>query len=200
MSEPNVFEIADQQCEYVKKWHNDPELSHDVTDVEGLIIDQMRFNYRLWHEEDEARRTDVDDSVIAQVKRNIDSLNQMRNDAIELVDEYIISDLMKKGISPSDEATLNTETPGSAFDRLSIAALRIFHLQEELDRDDADEAHRSRVQEKLQKTIAQREDLKEALLSLLKEIYRGEKLLKIYRQFKMYNDPELNPAVYGTKK
>ena len=141
MPEPDVYQIADQQIDYVEKWHNgqDPELAHDLDGLAGMVIDQMRFNYRLWHEEDEARRTDVDDSIIAQVKRNIDKLNQMRNDAIEVIDEYIITEVFKNSLKTDDNATLNTETPGSAFDRLSIAALRIHHLKEDLDRDDVDE-------------------------------------------------------------
>lgn len=200
VSGPDVLYIADKQCEYAEKWHNDPELWHNLTGLDGMIIDQMRFNYRLWHEEDEARRTDVDDEVIAQVKRNIDSLNQMRNDAIELVDEYIISDLVKNAVSPSQNATLSTETPGSAFDRLSIAALRIFHLRQELVRDDVDDAHLDKVRQRLQRALEQREDLKKALSLLMDEIYSGSKLLKIYRQFKMYNDPDLNPAVYETRR
>jgi len=189
--------LAGRQLRFAERWHTgtDDALPHGVGGFAGVVLDQHRFNYLLWHEEDQARRTDVDDSVIARVKRTIDRLNQCRNDAIEMVDEAILDDLAARG-SRADHAPINTETPGSVFDRLSIAALRICHLDEELRRDDVDRAHTESVMVKLDRFREQRDDLIAALDTLLDDIYAGRKRLKVYRQFKLYNDPTLNPAVY----
>jgi len=189
--------LAGRQLRFAERWHTgtDDALPHGVGGFAGVVLDQHRFNYLLWHEEDQARRTDVDDSVIARVKRTIDRLNQCRNDAIEMVDEAILEDLGALGLR-ADRAPINTETPGSVFDRLSIAALRIYHLDEELRRDDVDGAHTENVLAKLGRFREQRDDLIAALDALLDDIYAGRKRLKVYRQFKLYNDPTLNPAVY----
>jgi hypothetical protein len=199
MAEIDVRAIADGQLAAVKIWHDsdDESLPHGGTGIEGVVLDQNRFNYRLWHQEDQARRSDVGDEVIARVKRTIDGLNQLRNDHIEKIDEAILEDLKAKAVEPGDDSELNTETPGSAFDRLSISALRIHHMLEELERDDVDDEHSSQVRNNLARVELQRSDLINSLSSLLESIYAGRKVLRVYRQMKMYNDPKLNPAVYG---
>ncbi len=198
MPKPDARDLADRQLQFVARWHSetDAALPHGLDGFAAVVLDQHRFNYLLWHEEDQARRTDVDDAVIARVKRSIDRLNQSRNDAIEAVDETIVNDLSAAGVR-ADAVPMNTETPGSVFDRLSIAALRIHHLGEELERDDADSAHVERVTRKLGRFREQRDDLIAALDTLLDDVYAGRRRVKVYHQFKLYNDPATNPAVYG---
>ena len=133
---------------------------------------------------------------IAAVKRAIDGYNQKRNDAIEKIDDYLKQQLDSRRIVPAEGAKLNTETPGQAIDRLSILALRIFHMEEQLERDDVDADHCAQVTAKLQILRTQHEDLSAALQELLTDIFAGRKRLKLYRQFKMYNDPTLNPYLY----
>lgn len=165
--------------------------------VLAIICQQHQFNYLLWHEEDIARSVDVSDSQIAQVKRNIDKYNQARNDWIEKVDDWITADLQRKQIHVAAEAKLNTETPGSAIDRLSIMSLRIYHLREQLDRADIDQAHIDKVSHRLAVCGLQFADLSNSLAELLADIYSGAKRHKTYRQMKMYNDPSLNPYLYN---
>jgi len=165
--------------------------------VLAIICQQHQFNFLLWHEEDIARSVDVSDSQIAQVKRNIDKYNQARNDWIEKVDDWITADLQKKQIHATAEAKLNTETPGSSIDRLSIMSLRIYHLKEQLDRPDIDQAHIDKVSHRLAVCGLQFADLSNSLAELLADIYAGSKRHKTYRQMKMYNDPSLNPYLYN---
>jgi hypothetical protein len=165
--------------------------------VLAIICQQHQFNFLLWHEEDIARSVDVSDSQIAQVKRNIDKYNQARNDWIEKVDDWITADLQKKQIHAAADAKLNTETPGSSIDRLSIMSLRIYHLKEQLDRADIDQAHIDKVSHRLAVCGLQFADLSNSLAELLADIYAGTKRHKTYRQMKMYNDPSLNPYLYN---
>jgi hypothetical protein len=197
----NEFHIAS-----VSRWHKepidqpygDPMLAvESVGNPLAIICQQHQFNYLLWHEEDIARSTDVSDAQIAQVKRNIDKYNQARNDWIEKVDDWITADLERKGILPAPDAKLNTETPGSATDRLSIMALRIYHLEEQLERTGIDQAHIEKVSHRLAVCRMQFADLSNSLRELLADIYAGNKKHKTYRQMKMYNDPSLNPYLYN---
>ena len=187
----------------VARWHREP-IDHpygepDPTSLDPLAIicQQHQYNYLLWHEEDIARSPDVSDAQIASVKRNIDRYNQARNDWIEKVDDWITADLDRKSIQPSPQALLNTETPGSAIDRLSIMSLRIYHLEEQLERTDIDQAHIDKVSHRLAVCRMQFADLSQSLRELLQAIYAGSKRHKTYRQMKMYNDPSLNPYLYN---
>ncbi len=190
-----VSQIADLHAEAVLRWHSQP-LDNPYTGLMAVVCQQHQFNYQLWHEEDVARRPDVADKRIAEVKRAIDGFNQQRNDWIERIDETLIQMLTTGGVIAQAGARLNTETPGSAIDRLSIMALRIYHLSEELDRTDVDAAHIERVREKLRRCGLQHTDLSRSLSELLIDVFSGEKLLKVYRQMKLYNDPSLNPELY----
>jgi len=162
------------------------------------IEDNHRCNCLLWDEEDLARRRDVADAEIANSKRAIDGYNQMRNDAIERIDEQLVDLLFKMKADP--DARLNSETPGAMIDRLSILSLKIHHMRLQTLRTDVDGAHIENCLLKLNRLNEQRTDLASCLDRLLAEAARGEACFKVYRQFKMYNDPELNPALYGKRR
>jgi hypothetical protein len=196
---PDVRAIADLQAEMVALWHAEgaDALLGGLGVFETLIVRTARAHFEIWHEEDEARRTDVPDSVVAGAKRRIDALNQERNDLVERIDESLLEDLAAEGVSSVSGAGMATETPGSAFDRLAILALKVFHMREEAARVGAGAAHVARARERVVRLSEQRRDLVESLASLLDAIYSGRNRLRVYRQFKMYNDPEMNPALYG---
>jgi Protein of unknown function (DUF4254) len=198
----NVQDVVQMQVDCVARWHVEPisnpyAMDGTVASLFATACQQHQFNYLLWHEEDIARSRDVTDSKIAEVKRNIDRFNQARNDWIEKVDDWITTDLESKAIQHSSDARLNTETPGSAIDRLSIMSLRVFHLDEQLARKDVDQQHFEKVNMRLAICRLQQRDLAQSLEELLAEIYAGTKRHRTYRQMKMYNDPTLNPYLYG---
>jgi hypothetical protein len=153
-----------------------------------------RFNSLLWAEEDLARRKDVPESAIAANKRAIDGFNQKRNDAVEKIDEALLSRLAT--VQRAANARLHSETAGSMIDRLSIMSLKIRAMREQTLRTDVDAAHIESCQAKLAKLLEQRGDLAGCLDTLLTEAAAGKAYYKIYRQFKMYNDPKLNPQLY----
>ncbi|MHB8536281.1 MAG: DUF4254 domain-containing protein [Sulfuricaulis sp.] len=157
-----------------------------------------RFNCLLWDEEDQARRVDVSDTAIAANKRAIDRYNQGRQDAIEHIDELLLERLA--GIEPSAGARQNSETAGSMIDRSSILSLKILHMQRQTERTDASPAHVETCHAKLAILRQQRADLQRCFDRLLTEAARGETYFKVYRQYKMYNDPTLNPYLYGSKR
>ena len=156
-----------------------------------------RYNSLLWDEEDKARRQDVPDAEIAADKRMIDHYNQQRNDAVEAIDEALLAALAH--VSPTRDARLNSETAGAMVDRLSILALKIFHMHEQTLRRDAGQDHVAACAAKLVRLHTQRADLAGCLESLLAEAEAGRSYFKVYRQFKMYNDPALNPYLSGQR-
>lgn len=179
-----------------QRWHREP-VDNPYSGFMAIVCQQHAFNFKLWHEEDIARSPDVTDTRIAQVKRNIDKLNQSRNDWIEKLDDWITETLDENAISAKDHAPINTETPGSVIDRLSIIAIRIYHLREQLDRRDVNQSHLESVRQKIAICQLQQAELGTALDELMADISLGNKRHRTYRQFKMYNDPSLNPYLYG---
>jgi len=195
----DVYTITKLQQDTVAAWHQEP-VANQHAGVWQLICEQHKFNFLLWHEEDIARSPDVGDTKIAAVKRAIDRYNQQRNDAIEKIDDHLIAEIAARRIQLFANAAQATETPGSAIDRLSILALRIYHLDEQLARADATVDHRAKVAGRLAIVREQHADLSRSLQELLDDIESGRKRLKVYRQFKMYNDPTLNPYLYQRSK
>jgi hypothetical protein len=192
----DVTEITELQRHTVALWHRQ-EVKNPYEGFLQTVCEQHKFNFLLWHEEDVARSPNVGDQRIAEVKRAIDKYNQQRNDWIEKLDDALIETLRARGVMLSPDATQNTETPGSAIDRLSILSLRMYHMLEQLDREDATQEHKDKVQNRLVTINEQHHDLANSLQELLDDIAAGRKRLKVYRQFKMYNDPSLNPYLYA---
>ena len=195
----DVAEIIKLQTLAVAKWHRQP-IDNPFDGIWATVCQQHSFNYLLWHEEDIARSREVTDEEIARVKRSIDGYNQQRNDWIEKIDDDISSMFASTGVAVADNAPMNTETPGCTIDRLSILALRVYHLNEQLDRKDVSEDHLESVRKKIAICLLQQNDLQESLGQLLEDIFSGKKRHRTYRQFKMYNDPALNPYLYKTSK
>ena len=157
-----------------------------------------RCNTLLWDEEDLARRRDVPDAAIAANKRAIDGYNQRRNDAIENLDEALLARLA--GVAPRPDAWHNSETAGAMVDRLSILAQKSFHMELQTKRTDAGAAHVAACREKLARLLAQRDDLARCYDTLLARAAEGRAFWRVYRQFKMYNDPALNPYLRGSPR
>ena len=191
----SVQEINELHQQTVALWH-EHEIENTFDGYLSVVCQQHQFNFLLWHEEDIARSRDVTDTRIAEVKRAIDGYNQQRNDWIEKIDDWIAHQLIETKVQAPAAAPFNTETPGCAIDRLSILSLRIYHMLEQLEREDASDEHKEKVNQKLSICYAQQRDLTESLQALLDDIFAGRKQHKIYRQFKMYNDPTLNPYLY----
>jgi hypothetical protein len=159
------------------------------------VVANHRCNCLLWREEDLARRRDVPASDIAASKRLIDQYNQQRNDAVEAIDEGILAELAHVRLLPG--ARLSSETAGAMIDRLSILALKVHHMRLQAGRSQAGAAHVQLCGAKHDRLLAQRTDLAGCLDRLLSEARAGQTYFKVYRQFKMYNDPALNPYLYG---
>jgi Protein of unknown function (DUF4254) len=162
----------------------------------SLVAQQHKANFDLWHIEDEARTPEASDAEIADVKRRIDRTNQTRNDLVEQVDRAIQSWLEERGL-PNPAAPLHSESPGLMIDRLSILALKIYHTREEAARRNAPAGHAERNRERLAILEEQRGDLAGCLDALWQETLKGTRRFKVCRPMKMYNDPALNPAIYG---
>jgi len=165
--------------------------------IEHLLYRKCWIDTVQWHYEDIIRDPQIDPVGALKLKRLIDASNQDRTDTVEYIDSYFL-DKYKKVI-PKSNATINTESPAWGIDRLSILALKIYHMNEEATRADASESHRKVCRAKLAVLLEQRVDLSTAIDTLLKDIENGDKYMKVYKQMKMYNDDELNPVLRSQK-
>ena len=197
-----IVNLLDRQLKEVEQWHEElpQDNSSESVDFPSLVSMQHQVNFELWHQEDLARDPHVSDSKIAGVKRAIDVLNQRRNDLIEQLDQFLVNVLTRENVNTTNQTELNSETPGSMIDRLSINSLKIYHMNEEIKRVDALESHRKKCFAKLSVLKEQREDLGQCLDKLLVDLSAGKKRLKVYQQMKMYNDESLNPVLYWKDK
>jgi len=165
--------------------------------IEHLLYRKCWIDTVQWHYEDIIRDPHIDPVAALKLKRQIDASNQDRTDMVEYIDSYFLNKY--DAVETKDGATINTESPAWAIDRLSILALKIYHMNEEVERPDASVSHRDNCQTKLNVLIEQRKDLSKAIDDLLVAIQNGEKYMKVYKQMKMYNDDELNPVLRGQK-
>lgn len=150
-----------------------------------------------WHLEDIIRDPNIDPKDALALKRRIDKSNQDRTDLVELIDSYFLDKY--KDVKAKATATINTESPAWAIDRLSILALKIYHMRKEVERTDTSAEHHAQCEKKLNVLLEQQKDLSGAIDQLIAEIEAGDKYMKVYKQMKMYNDPNLNPVLYGQK-
>lgn len=165
--------------------------------IEHTLFAKNMVDAIQWHMEDIIRDPAIDPVEALELKRRIDRSNQVRTDMVEEIDTFFRDKYA--GITPQPDATINTESPAWAIDRLSILALKIYHMKAETERTDADTAHKARCAAKLDVLLEQRTDLSQAIDTLLEDIEAGRKYMKVYRQMKMYNDPATNPVLYASK-
>ncbi|WP_392447588.1 DUF4254 domain-containing protein [Capnocytophaga canis] len=190
-----IFEESIQKYHILDDVYQPFSNPYPSSSMEHLLYRKNWIDTVQWHYEDIIRDPNIDPVEALDLKRKIDASNQDRTDTVEYIDNYFLHTY--KNVKPIENATINTESPAWAVDRLSILALKIYHMQEEVNRPDASDKHRAKCQEKLNVLIEQRKDLSDALDQLLADIEAGRKYMKVYKQMKMYNDEELNPILRG---
>lgn len=166
-------------------------------DIKHLFYHKNWIDTVQWHLEDIIRDPEINAQEALKIKRRIDASNQVRTDMVEFIDSYFLD--LYKNVSVKNNAKINTESPAWAYDRLSILALKIYHMREEATRSDASDAHRSSCEKKLQVLLEQQKDLSTAIDELLEDFQNGDKYMKVYKQMKMYNDDNLNPVLRARK-
>lgn len=170
---------------------------YEVKSIEYYLYLKNWIDTVQWHFEDIIRDPQIDPVEALALKRRIDKSNQDRTDLVELIDSYFLDKY--KDVKILSDATINTESPAWAIDRLSILALKIYHMRQEVERTDVSPEHHSQCENKLNILIEQQKDLSSAIDQLIADIEAGRKYMKVYKQMKMYNDPALNPVLYGKK-
>lgn len=196
-----AFPVFEQS---IKDYHQFDNIDQPVSNpfhrdkIEHLLYAKNWIDTVQWHLEDIIRNPNIDPVEALALKRRIDASNQERTDMVEYIDSFFLQ--RYSGIKPKADAKINSESPAWALDRLSILALKIFHMEEEATRDDASPEHRAKCREKLDVLLEQKKDLSTAIDDLLADIENGDKYMKVYKQMKMYNDEELNPVLYQNKK
>ncbi|APS38091.1 MULTISPECIES: DUF4254 domain-containing protein [unclassified Salegentibacter] len=187
--------------EVIEKYHEKDTVEQPFTNpydsenelIEHLLYRKCWIDTVQWHYEDIIRDKHIDPVDALALKRQIDASNQDRTDTVEYIDSYFLEKF--KDVKPNEDATINSESPAWAIDRLSILALKIYHMDEEANREDASQEHQMKCKAKLDVLLEQRVDLSTAINQLLEDIAAGNKYMKVYRQMKMYNDDELNPVL-----
>lgn len=188
----------------IDDYHRFDDVDHPVNNpytngsIDFLLYEKCWVDTVQWHLEDIIRDPQIDPVAALALKRRIDKSNQVRTDMVEYIDSYMLEKY--SGVTPQADARINTETPAWAIDRLSILALKIYHMHCETVRTDVDDAHRAACLKKLEVLQTQQVDLSQAIEELFDDIASGRKYMKVYKQMKMYNDPALNPVLYGQKK
>ena len=170
---------------------------YELKSIEYYLYLKNWIDTVQWHFEDIIRDPNIDPAAALVLKRRIDKSNQDRTDLVELIDSYFLDKY--KDVNVLSDATINTESPAWAIDRLSILALKIYHMKQETERTDVSDEHRSQCVKKLNVLLEQQKDLSSAIDQLIADIEGGRKYMKVYMQMKIYNDPELNPVLYGKK-
>jgi len=195
MTSSEIFSLCYKQIE---KYHEtdsvDAEMRnpYPTSSFEALMWEKSWVDTVQWHLEDLIRPDDVDPVEALKLKRRIDRSNQRRTDLVECIDDHYMA--LFHNVQPEQDAAINTETPAWAIDRLSILALKIYHFSIEANR--GGDEHRRKCQTKLDTLLTQRTDLTAAIDQLLADLAAGKRIMKLYRQMKMYNDPSLNPMLY----
>ena len=196
-----AYQIFEQSIEDYHKFDSvDQPISnpYDKSDIKHLFYLKNWIDTVQWHYEDIIRDPHINPEDALVLKRKIDASNQHRTDLVENLDGFFLNEY--KDVEVVKEAQINTESPAWAFDRLSILALKIYHMQEEASRVEASENHRQACQKKLEVLLEQRTDLMSAIEQLLEDFKSGRKYMKVYKQMKMYNDDDLNPVLREAKK
>ncbi len=177
----------------------DQELKNPFNEgsFEALLFHKCWVDTVQWHFEDLIREPKIDPKGGMELKRRIDRSNQKRTDMVEQIDDWFLD--LFKNVTASKNAALNTESPAWVVDRLSILSLKIYHMEEQANRSNVDEEHLQKSQARLTILLEQKEDLTAAFGQLLEEYKSGTKSMKVYRQMKLYNDPNTNPALYSKK-
>lgn len=191
--------------EVIEKYHVINTVDQEFSNLYGenedllahLLYRKSWIDTVQWHYEDIIRDPEIDPVSALKLKRKIDASNQDRTDMVEYIDSYFLEKY--KDATPKADATINTESPAWGVDRLSILALKIYHMNEEATREDASQEHQMACKAKLDVLLEQRVDLSTAINQLLQDIKNGDKYMKVYKQMKMYNDDELNPVLRGLK-
>lgn len=187
-----IATIATLQRECILNWKKDG-ITLTQTDFFKLVEENHAFNYQLWHAEDRARRDDLGHELVYHAKREIDYCNQQRNNRMESMDEWLFGKLLP---APHSSCPVHSETPGMMIDRLSIMSLKAYHMAQQAVREDADQIHRQTCMTKVNVIEAQQKQLLNCLDHLLHEVVNKTRTFRVYHQFKMYNDPSLNPELY----
>lgn len=193
-----IFDVCIQYYHLLDDVNTAIKNPYPAQDIEYLLYAKNWVDTVQWHLEDIVRNPAIDPVEGLFLKRKIDASNQVRTDMVEYIDSYFL--VQYKTVQPKKTATINTESPAWAIDRLSILALKIYHMNKEIHRTDASAAHIIACTEKLAVLLHQRNDLSTAIDELLTDIASGDKYMKVYKQMKMYNDPGLNPVLYQQQK
>lgn len=192
----DIDQLTTHQDQATITWHHTP-ITLPETEWAGAVMSNHAENYQLWYQEDKARRNDMGFEYVYRAKRAIDGHNQKRNDMMEVMDTILF-----KHFDCDHESTLpmHSETPGMMIDRLSILALKLYHMQLQANREDASDEHRKKCQDKGAILVLQRQHLANCLTQLFADLQNKKKTFRLYKQMKMYNDATLNPQLYQANK